>query len=165
MINDKKQEMTVKDLPVDIDAKLNGDVRNRLTDMIQIEFQNRVNVDQIKKNEAKKKVVEKYKASLGITDMLKEKDDLKIKIQKIESKIQSLGFSSTYGEYQNNNSDVEKELDKLNQVSAEIQTIKHKLQTRLLLATTVGEATVIMHEILGNNLIPTLKINAIEFKK
>ena len=45
----------------------------------------------------------------------------------------------------------------------DINTFKHKILTRLMLSTTIGEATVIMREVLGNGLIPTLNQNAIEF--
>lgn len=161
----ESKELTIGTLPVNVEAKLGETVRKNLMDIVEVEFKNRITVDQIKKNESRQEVIERYKKKFEIEKLTKKINQLKVEIRETEQKIDALGFSTYDGKYNGRNPEIEKELESLNRIAADIQTVKHKIQTRLMLSTTVGEATVIMHEILGNTLIPTLKTNAITFNK
>ena len=159
----ENKSMTIKEMPVDVNAKLKSDVRKNLSDVIEREFKNRIDVDYNHKNEMRKSIIEKHKKRLNIEKLINEIKSKKEEYDNLVKKLDSLGFRN--GEYSNGyNQEVEEELTSLNKTSQEILTVKHKLITRLQLSTTVGEATVIMHEILGNTLIPTLRLNSITFQ-
>ena len=156
-------KLTIQNMGVDSNAKLQADVRKNLSEIIESEFKSRVQVDFVKKNEAKKTIVQNHKRKLGVDKILASIKKKEQEIQQLKVDLDRNGFN-TRGEYCANNSDIEEELTQLNQTSQEILTVKHKLITRLQLSTTVGEATVIMHDILGNTLIPELSQNAITFQ-
>lgn len=156
------KELTIKEMPVDITAKLNSDVRKHLCDTIEKEFQNRVTIDLQVKNKRKAEIIERHKKRLGVDKKIELWKKLTLESENLKRDMEKLGFRN--GEYCSGyNPEIEEEIDQLNKTAQEILTIKHKLQTRLMLSTTIGEATVIMHEILGNSLIPTLNQNAISF--
>lgn len=156
--------LTIKDMPVDINAKLGETVRKQLSGMVELEFRNRVNVDEMSFSKERDKVIEKYRKKFKISEALNKITKLESEIKQIRDGINSSGFSYYDGSYKSNNSIIEDEIQSLRKTSSDITTLKHKLQTRLMLSTTVGEATVIMKEILGNTLIPCISPKSLTFE-
>ena len=156
---------TVANMGIDSKAKLNVDVKKYLVTLIENEFTNRVSIDQkamdIKTEEIKERIIKKFKAKESFIEAKK----LRETAEKIEKDMNSLGFTKAYGSEDINvsNAEYQREVELLSKQGNDINTIKHKILTRLMLSTTIGEATVIMREVLGNGLIPTLNQNAIEF--
>ena len=54
---------------------------------------------------------------------------------------------------------IDRKTEKLNQLSVEINNLKNKIVARLLISQTIGEAAVIMREVLGNEILPTIKVS------
>jgi hypothetical protein len=157
---------TVANMGIDSKAKLHGDVKKYLVTLIENEFTNRVSTDQkaieIKTNEIRERIIRKYKAKEAFSEAKK----LRETADKIDKDMNAQGFSKTvYGsnDITVSNEEYQREVDLLSKQGNDINTFKHKILTRLMLSTTIGEATVIMREVLGNGLIPTLNQNAIEF--
>lgn len=157
--------VTIQELPVDINAKLPPDARKALAEIIDNEFKNRVQVDYQKKSKAVEAVIQKHKELLRIPEKMKAINKLYNDFESLKKEVRNLGFSDSGNYCRGQNPVIEKEIDELEKTSTEITTLKNKLLSRLMLSTTIGEATVIMKEIMGNNVIPCVKQNAISFDK
>ena len=151
-------ELTIKTLPIELSGKLNNDLKNKLIILIENEISNRMHVDTQKFKEAEEKVIQQYKKENKVELLIERCEKLDEEESIIKKRISDFGFDISGNKltYLDDKNELKKKLDKLKAVNSDIITNKNKIVTRLLLATTYGEAVVIMREILGNSLIPTL---------
>jgi hypothetical protein len=167
--------LTIATMPVKANEKLTSDARNKLIKIVEQEFNNKQSLYHQIEQEASNKVIAAYHKKVGFDKLAKKLKDIELKVkllndetQDTNNKIWETGLSSdgtprktghwVDGIYIN---DYEaKELNTLLRTienNGPTQNLKNKLVTRITLASTIGEANVIMREILGNGLIPTLK--------
>lgn len=171
--------MTITTMPVQTKEKLTSDSKSRLIKIIEQEFVNKESLyHQVAKQE-EEKVLDEYKKKVGFAKIAKKLRDIEIAKLKLNkeaegaiAELNKVGLDSD-GEPRSNTSQryingiyvsrLDYEAKELNDLLSTIknnsptETLKNKIVTRLTLATTVGEATVIMREVLGNGLIPSLK--------
>lgn len=171
-------ELTISTLPIQTAEKLTGDARTRLVRIVEQEFINKESLYHQIQEEEKNKVIAAYHKKVGFPKLLTVLEGLAAEESKIEErkkqikeKIKALGLGEDGDPRKSQNFNREKgcyvtdyEAKELNTLLQTIenngptQNLKNKLITRITLATTIGEANVIMHEVLGNGLIPALKI-------
>lgn len=167
-----KKNQNISSMDVNVNAKLPDATKRTLYDIIHQEFNNRASLAMETQNASEKAILEKYELMYGIKDMIKKREEIKKEIvkytdernkemNKIEETMIKVGWNQ-YG-YKGNDK-IGQEIKAVRKMSNEVHTLKNKIIARLSLATTMGEATVIMREILGNNIIPTVNTNAITFQ-
>lgn len=175
--------LTISTLPIRVNEKLTIDARARLTKIIETEFDNKESLYHQVKEDESKKVIAAYQKKVGFPKLLKQIEDIEAeerelseKKTQVEQKMRLLGLDRTGSPRSENKWDNEKgmyvkdyaakELNTLLntiQKNGPTQNLKSKLLTRITLATTIGEANVIMREVLGNGLIQSL--NADDLKE
>ncbi len=169
----KQQEekaASIADLQVDPKAKLSESMKTKLINIVVSEFSNQRTRYSLNEEAAKEKLLAAFRKNSGFEALKKklivvesEIKMLSLKSQEIEEQINDLGLSKdgSINHYSRNLTPAREEainklrsdINALSSMSAE--TVKNKIITRLILSTTMGEAMVIVHEVMGNNLIPT----------
>jgi hypothetical protein len=167
----------IKDLTVVTGAQLTGDVRKQLGIIIEAEFNNRVQSEGEMRKQQQEKALKQYRDSTNFAELKKGYGVISRKIEALESQLAAL-VRSMYGlgldhdgdkicyfdsnkhphEAQANIVKLNKLLQEATAESTELITLKNKIMARLQLSQTVGEAAVIMREVLGNGIIPSLDI-------
>lgn len=172
----------IKDLPVNTNGKLTGDVKKVLIGIIEKEFTNKDSLYHQVQEAEERKIIEAYKASIGFPKLEqaykraeKRVEDANKVLAEAGKAIEDNGLSlagepsqtHSYvnGVYTTNYTAValHKKLSAIAD-NAPSQNLKSKLLSRLMLSTTIGEANEIMREVLGNGIIPATDIKAIDFK-
>lgn len=177
----------IKDLPIDINARLTADVKKQLMLVINDEFANKESLYHQVQEAEEGKIVASYRKTVGFdklkakyTKAIEDAEFADARKKAIELDIRKLGLD-TEGElaqdqdtfyYQGervkiDNQDakaLKKKIETMKR-NAPSQNLKAKLIARLMLATTVGEATTIMREVLGNGIIPATDVKAITFQE
>jgi len=159
----------IKDLPVDIKATLTQETKKGLIKIVNDEFQRHQTVYNYKLSQAQQKVREDYQKSVGFDELVKEVDTKKAEVKRAENKLYATGLDirgsvlPAHDHYIRDNLEAQKQVRKLReQLDAVTKALepaasfKSKIITRLLVATTVGEAMVLLREVLGNDIIPTI---------
>jgi hypothetical protein len=173
--------MMIKDMPTNTTAKLTADVKKQLAEIIEQEFTNKESLFHAIQQREKEKVMTKYRFDVSFSalraKLTKAQDRIAIAERDkavVLTAIEDLGLNedgeqgamTRYVNGKNISIEGAKKLEKLLEVidrNAPSQNLKSKLISRLMLATTVGEATVIMREVLGNGIITDVK--AITFQE
>lgn len=168
--------LTIRTLPIKVSERLTGDARTRLVKIVEQEFANKESLFHQVSEEEKRKAIEAYRKKVGFEKLQTEYEKIKAEERKIDErlkqivgKVEELGlningepasttrYNTRTGNYEINYK--AKELQKLLSTiedNSPSMNLKNKLITRITLASTVGEASVIMREVLGNGLIPEL---------
>lgn len=171
---------TIQDLAVNTNAKLTPMVIKNLVDVVNREFDRQKTLYDATASAEREKILEKYKKSIGYT-ALKAKYDKALgeqavaakNIQDAENVLKSKGltingdeytfYSNQYCYQQKSAEDVviEKACKKVKQLLEVVETagpdnVRNKIVSRLWISSTVGEAMVILRDVLGNGIIPTL---------
>ena len=161
--------MRIEELPVNPQAVLTGETKTRLVKIIEAEFEAQSTVYNSQIQEEQDKILARHKKRLGVDRFIKELEAidervrlLKEKEVKILEKMKELPFdrNNRFSEY-NLTPEGTKEY---NTIKAELDAVglkhpmnlKNKIITRLLIATTVGEALVILRQVLGNGVLPSM---------
>ena len=159
----------IKDLKVDFAKIASNDVKKKIAELIEQEFSNQSTKYADELNIQRNKELEKYKKSVGFYALERKYQMATLQLKKIEDDIENLGLSisgnagSTYYNSSNipkNSVKKAKELqNKLNSLAKERPTtLKNKVLSRLWLASTYGEISVILHEVMGNGIIPKIGV-------
>ena len=167
-----KYAENLKDLAVNVQAKLTADVKKSLTGIIEQEFCNKDSLFQKMRDAEKNKIITQYRKNVGFDKLLKKYNACESALEEAKKGILAVGLD-TSGEarsnnrYYNGSHQVDYEAKKLNQLleavesNAPSQSIKSKLIARLQMSTTMGEANAIMLQVLGNSIIPNLDMKTI----
>ena len=173
----------LKDIAVNINGKLTADVRKALAIVIEQEFNNKASLFQVAKDQEREKILEAYRKSIGYDLLYKTYTKSNDKMEKAQEEqkradkaITDMGLQidgDVGNEYSYNhntqkreqNTKVKELRDKLAVISdnAPMSMLKAKLITRLMLATTIGEANAVMYEVLGNGVIPNVNAKQITY--
>lgn len=173
--------MKIKDLPIDAKGKLTKEVRDKLGYILVEEFNNRTTKLQQEKDETRAKALEQYKKENGYAALKAkysravEATNLAEKKQKEAREELALKLGLTVDGFKLNDVNyhfpggtekaarAKAAVEKLNKVldaadapSQAMTTMRNKLMARLQLATTIGEAVVILSEVMGNEILPSL---------
>lgn len=158
-----REKATISDLPVHSGEKLTSSVKDKLCQILEDEFSNQTAEIQVKRNQAQQEELVKYRKEVGFDKIVAKIRKLQIEIHELGGKISELGLmqdgSMAYG------TEASKALaDRITLATKKYsgpRSEKNKLIARLQLAKTYGEAMVILQEVLGNSIIPTLTKNEV----
>ena len=160
----------VKDLKIDTKRRLTGDMKRAFANQIEQAFSNNENVMSIAKTERREKLLSEFREKSGYHSLKKKLDALEAQKVSVAKAINELGLDPEGDLLRYHAS--EKAMSRARNVEKMIEAHtkqydfdrcnKSKLITRMWLADTFGEATVIMNEVLGNGLIPSLTQKQLE---
>lgn len=173
----------LKDIAVNINGKLTADVRKALAIVIEQEFNNKASLFQVAKDQERERILEAFRKSIGYdllyktytkaNDRLERANDEHERAKKAitEMGLQidgDVGDEYTYNhntQKREQNTKVKELREKLAVISdnAPMSILKAKLITRLMLATTIGEANAVMYEVLGNGILPNVNAKQISY--
>jgi len=176
-------EATIQDLAINKDALLTPMVKANLVKVVEAEFDRQSTIYDGVADEKREKILNEYKESVGFDKLQKEwlkakdaHEKAKNTMDEVEKKMNYKGLG-TDGEqhhpyfYSNQWTNLNQEQRKIKKSCEKIehllktveasgpQNIKNKITARLWLSDTAGEAYVILREVLGNGIIPTLSKN------
>jgi hypothetical protein len=179
---------TIKNLPVDVKAKLSETVKKQLVEILHQEFHNQTtNLDEERRN-ARTEFLDKAKQKASFEKLksayIKKKAKYDAEVEEMERTIRDTGFDidgnianlhsgwyrggkelSTREKAQDQRvRELSEALEKAMEAFNGPRAMLSKLQTRLLLASTVGEAMVIMEEVMGNELLPSMDLKQLTEK-
>ena len=175
-------EAKIEDLAINPTAQLTPMVKKNLVTVIESEFDRQATIYDSVADEKKEKILESYKKSVGFSKLKAEYDKYNDEVYKatqkrdeIQTKIRMKGLDidgTRYrvGYYSNTNSEqreIKRACDKIDNLFKTVEAngplnVKNKIVSRLWLADTAGEAMVILREVLGNGIIPTLTKNQLQ---
>jgi|SRR5579863_2296619 len=171
----EQKGLTVAQMPVQLQAKMNDQTRKNLIRILQQAFEDQANQFREQLAEQKKQVLEDYKKKSGFDKLCKQYKQIEAQMTDIKEKIENLGLdmdgdinSKIYytpnGQRVRNThaENLEKKIQMLADQINPIREMGRKLETRLWMAQTIGEANVIMRQVLGNKEIPNVESLDIE---
>ena len=179
-------DMSISELPINVNGKLTGDAKKQLMIVIEGEFRNKTSLYSMAQQAEKDKIVESYRKKVGYDAMKRAVDKAEEAVDKAnkhkalaDQAICAVGLQEDgtvghshkqvyyNGKYQNiENREaiaLHKKLETL-EANAPSESLRAKLVSRLWLASTIGEGNEIMREVLGNGVIPKTDIKAITFE-
>ncbi len=170
----EKKKMGIKDLKIDTAQKLTGEIKNRLAKIIEEEFVNRTTKFNSDLNEKKSKYLEVYRKKIGFSKLVKKIDSKQAELDRAKSDLFNLGLDLNgeikgfgYSEHNEVGEKKAKEISSalvdIKNASQPVNTLRNKLLARLWVSSTMGEALVMLNEVLGNGILPTLTRN--DFKQ
>jgi len=176
--------MKIADLKVNVNAKLTQDEKKNLQNIINNEFANKESLFHQVQEREKEKILVKYRKDVGYEILKKDYDKAETKTKiaeeakaKAEFAIAQAGLDidgdpadESIHDYRTDRELKNYNAIKLNRLidtlekNAPSENLRSKLLVRLQLATTKGEALVIMKEILGNGQLPEINPDQITYK-
>lgn len=165
-----EQAARIQDLAFDGRRALPVDVKRQLVKIVEAEFYNQTTLHSAEAEAKKDEVLEAYKRRVGFKTLLKRLDAAKAAVQRAEEAIENVGLQNngqpltyTCGNEQKARAAarIRQQLDKAASAFEKPANYKNKIIARLYMATTQGEAAVILREVLGNGVIPSLDVNEV----
>ena len=163
------QGVRIEDLPVNPQAPLTGEVRTQLVKIIEAEFNAQSTVYNSKMQEEQDRILERHKRRLGFHRFMAELEALNDQAEALDRKKNALLLRFKDTPFEANGNFTQYNLTPVgtkeyNVIRAELDAVglkhpmnlKNKIITRLLIATTMGEALVILRQVLGNGLLPNI---------
>jgi len=168
--------MTIEKLKVNTSAKLNADTKKALVKIIEDEFNSQGTVYNAVAERKRDEILDQYKKGVGYNKLKSRYDDIVSQLETLESKkrelrdqINSKGldvdgtrYSPGYGDKESSEmKEARRKMDQLLKTVEEMapNNLRNKIISRMWLAETNGEACVILQQVLGNGIIPTLNSN------
>lgn len=181
MTVEEKEKNTIGQMPINTAGKLSESVKKHLMNIIDKEFCNKASLFHQVKEQEKIKILEAYRLQVKYPDwkkryevLINKGSEIDRKVEEAKDEMQKQGLD-IYGELDCHNMKVngrwvsnpvaEQLSAKLSIVEANAPTenLKSKLVARLMLSSTIGEANMIMREVLGNGIMPVTDVKAITF--
>jgi hypothetical protein len=178
---------TIEDLEINPAIKLTPMVIKNLVDVVNEEFSRRQTIYDTESELKKEEILNQYKKAVGYQSLKKEYDKAKSMVEKAERQVKEVekkmnlkgldpdGTRHTVGHYSyhSNHYDnyeqrqlklAESKIDKLLKTveTSGPENVRNKIVSRLWLAGTAGEAMVILRQVLGNGLIPSMSVKQIK---
>ena len=169
----------IADLPVATGARLTEVTRKHLRLLLVEELANKRSLLHAKYEQREREIMERYRQEVGYEELKAALDEQRVvsatRIAALESKIQELGLTEDGEAIKLGRSDTDvyikghltkitpklrKAAERLGRLLDAIKdnapdaALQSKLEARLLIAQTVGEAVVILHEVMGNGVLP-----------
>ena len=175
----------LKDMGINTNGKITSDVRKQLMLIIEREFTNKESLYHQAQEREKRKIIEAYQKDVGYDGLKKALDRAEAKkkeaddnINKAVKAIHDIGLDTAGQPDSTSEYDYKSmchvskpkaiKLAKLLEVcekNAPSNNLKAKLITRLMLATTIGEANAIMFQVLGNGILQDTDVKSITFQE
>lgn len=155
----------IDDLQINTQRKLNNDTKRQLVKIIEAEFSNQRTIYDANIFQQREKILENFRKEVGFTLLKQKFEEAQLKVKQLEEKISDTGLDvdgglgGTYGLDKDSNR--RRNIERINKVLDAINNtrplnIQNKIISRLWMADNMGEAMVILHEVLGNGIIPTI---------
>lgn len=172
----------ISDLKLNPTAPLSTMVKKNLVNVVNEEFIQQNTVFNASADVEKEQILEQYKKGVGFAALKKEHDKAKQvvetaqkKVNDAEKKLQLKGLTTEgyqyapcfYGHEDAEKREIKRACAKVEKLLATVEakgpnTIRNKIVSRLWLADTAGEAMVILREVLGNGIIPSLTVKDVK---
>jgi hypothetical protein len=156
---------TMKDLEVNVNKKLTEETKKNLVKIIEQEFMNQSTIYNEKVRDNRNKVLEAYRKKVGYERLTQKIRKAKQAVEDAELDLRKTGLAdcgnlqsivySTDEDIKVRIQDVENLINKVSM--AEPNNVKNKIIAKLWLSDTHGDAYVILREVLGNGIIPTIE--------
>jgi hypothetical protein len=160
---------TIESMPIDMDKPLNNDVKTQIVKIVEREFDNKESVYHEQERFEEAKILEAYRKEVGFDKLLKAIRDAEHKLDIARKALSDVGLMPNGEAEQKSHYDSKKncwvnkpKADRLYELmqaikrNAPSQTLKAKLISRIWLASKYGEVVVILNQVLGNGIIPTV---------
>lgn len=172
------KNMEIKDLKLNTQAKLTPMVKAKLVEVLQTEF----NAQRTKRNyeieDRKNEILDKYRKQVKFSSLVAKINKAENVVNQAKKVLKATGLcqdgcvnnQSIYnydtGKHDINQSakDLQERLNRVENATQPAESLKAKLIARLWVCDTVGEATVIMQNVLGNGVLPTVTVAQLEYK-
>ena len=166
------KEARIEDMAVDYSAKLTSDQRTKFIKLLETEMDNKRSLYQVQANKQDEDAIEQYRKQTGYYSLRTKLDAAKMHAGHLEEQINALGLSIDgtryqYGYSQSHDPKLLAAVKKLDGILEAVRknrpdaSLESKIIARLLVATTVGEALVILKQVMGNGLLPSVPLTAI----
>lgn len=165
-------DATIKDLKLDINARLNNDTKKQLEKILIDEFSSQRTKYQHEIEESKQKILDAYKKQIGFDKLTRRIQNAESELRNAKEALEATGLDSNgnVNHWEAKNVEAKElrlKINKLSEAYNPLNTLKNKFITRLYMSSTMGEAAVIMREVMGNGQLPSLsqeQIKGIEHK-
>ena len=167
MGTDANRLATIDDLEVNTSTRLTGEIKKALIAIVEDEYRNQTTLSSQAKADAEAEVIREYSARYGVEALVDEHISLRAKADAVSDKLRALGFSTSgdmlaFRGQSTLNPKGKAMLDAIDRVQERFQaprTEKNKIVARLQLAGTYGEALVILKAVMGNGLLPEVRVD------
>ena len=171
MKNESEIYATIKDLKINNNRKINFIEKKKFAEIIEAEFSNQRTIFDSQISEARDKMNDEYKKSIGYDKLQKKLSAAEYAVSEIKKEISSAGFdcygkimysSSFSKEDRENHPEIYRRLKSLEDGIQALQdrkplNLQNKIVSRLWLTDTMGEVLVILNEVLGNGMLPRIQ--------
>ena len=156
----------IEDLKVNLTKKLNNETKKNLVKIIEEEFVGQSTQYNHQLEQHKEKIMDKYRKQVKFVKLVENLNKANFAIKQAKEAIENIGLQENgqiiYNTYNNERAITAR--DRLNKLLDAVamskpQTYKNKIISRLWMSDNMGEAMVILREVLGNGVIPTLDKN------
>lgn len=164
------QRVTIETLPVDEDRRLTNDDKRALAKQLANVLESNDTLDNSRRAHERQRLIEAYRKEVGVDKLQMRKIKLEAEVARIHQQIQRLGFTGYNGDFGGGGISVDdtKAREAHNRLSKALDVIQGqsavvysaKVLARLQLCSSVGEALVVMNEVMGNGIMPTPKLIA-----
>lgn len=164
---------TIKTMAVNPKKSLDSATKRQLNNMISHEFARKSTQFNASKAEEERKIMDKYLKSVGFSKLKANLIKAQSVLQDAEKALSKVGldetgklrylnreFSEKYPEDAKKIEQIKKAIDEL--FSKDLHSLEQKIIARLWCSSTIGEAIVIVNEVMGNDIIPTLQQSDIQ---
>lgn len=154
---------TIRDLSIHGEKRLTNDLKKTLIRIIEDEYNNQTTELQTARDRERSIALEQYKKDHGIPQLLQKYQVARSKADLIVTQLKEAGFD-TSGDLHSGytldcikkTKEIENYLSQATQKYSAPRSEKNKLISRMMFADTQAEACVIMVEVLGNSILPSL---------
>lgn len=162
MTPNNSEIVRINDLAFNVNAKLTSDIKKQLEKVLSSEFRNKSTKYDQEVKDAKRRVVDAYKKKVGFAAKQKKLHHLGAEYDNLKSEIERLGLNiegevNCYGHSASEEAKaLNEEIERITAAHNPVHTMENKLIARLYMSTTMGEAAVILNEVMGNGQIPSI---------
>ena len=167
------EPMRIQDLPVVTGAKITEVMRKHLLELLVRELAAKRSLLHVQFEQREREVIERYQKEVGYEgiqeQLIQHRASAKAKETALEQSILEMGLMedgqplnpAVYG-YSKCSPKVRKAAERVERLLKAIRenapdaSFQTKLEARLLIAQTVGEAVVILREVMGNGVLPSI---------
>lgn len=159
--------MQLKDLPVDEQRRLTGEDKRALSKQLGLVLESNQSLGSAKRAHERQQLIAAYRKEVGVDKLLAKKARLEADAKRAQDQIQALGFTGYSGAF-DEGTEIRDEQARAarNRLGSALNAIQDqnvnlysaKIISRLWLCSTVGEALVVMNEVVGNGILPTPKM-------
>lgn len=166
-MSNPKDVARIGDLQIDPTANLNQNQRNELVNIIESEFHAKNTLTHELRIKEENAIRAAYRKSCGFTAKMKKIRIAQEKLYAAQRELRDTGLDNTGNLVYANSGDSVETKDAVAKVKALLDAVRKnapsmsylsKIKARMILAKTYGEAVIILSELLGNDVLPSLTL-------